>query len=814
MLTFLATVLTALSPSFVASAPLAPVQESLPASAQSATQEPTLEERLAVLVERMESERIANHIPGFALAVVVDDEVVLARGFGLADVETGRPVEADTIFAIGSSTKAFTATVIGMLQDDGVLDLDDPVTKYLPAFDLPIQGPDKAGDSTVVLRDLLSHRTGFTRMSMLWGGGSVPRSKVLETAVKAEPWAGFRERFLYSNVMFLAAGMASAAAAGQEWETLVQERIFAPLGMSSSTLAVADAQRDERLSLGYEWNTDTESYDHKQMLNLGSIGPAGCINSNVEDMAHWVRFQLAGGTVDGERLISKEVLDETWSPQMSMGGESSYGLGWMLHDREGARVIEHGGNIDGFGAEVAFMPDAGVGFVLLTNVTATPLQHGSIGIVFDALLGDLDDDAAISEDLDEYVGDYIANFASFDNATFEVSAKEGVLAVNVPGQMNYELKSPDEEGKRYFRLTNTVAVSFERDDTGAVVGMQMHQGGMNFELPREGVAIEAEIPVSELTRFLGTYENADVDMQFEAKIQNQRLALDVPDQMVFELRLPDAEGKRFFRISDEIAVRFNETEGGTVVSATFFEKDKVREFERLNAPEAEPSGLPSVAELMALRKQGGRALLLAEHGTLRTHGTVDLVQSGLEGTYRMEARLEPQAMRLVLDFGEFGKVQFGCADGAAWSSDPVHANVPLSGSQLRQLVRNHPAVLEGDWGEAFDSIVVRRVEQSDEPEGHEVIVVQATWSDLPTRTFHVDRETGRVLHMEFMRDAGIVKLPSETTYSDFREVEGVMLYHTSVEQTDWSGRTVLKLEGLEVGVELAPDFHTYTASGE
>lgn len=785
---------------------LAPAAHFAPAAL---AQDPTFEERLATLAERIEEERVSGHIPGIALAVVKDGKVVFAQGFGLADVEQGLAVKPETIFAIGSSTKAFTATMLGMLQDDGKLNFDDPITKYLPYFELPIEGPDEAGDSTVTLRDLLCHRTGFTRMSMLWGTGEVAREQILHTAVSAEPWAGFREKFLYNNVMFLAAGTAGGVAAESTWDELVQQRILIPLGMTSTTLSVTEAQADARLALGYEWNTDTESFDHKRMLDLHSIGPAGSINSNVLDMAKWLSFQMADGQHAGEQLISESALHDTWTANIAMSENMEYGMGWMLQERLEMRVIEHGGNIDGFGAQVAFMPEAGIGYVLLTNITATPLQQGSISIVFDALLGDPKPEAVqvSADDLSSYVGNYTANFATFKDATFEVLVQNEHLAVDVPGQMTFELYSPDEEGKWYFRLTDQIAISFDRDDSGRPVGLRMHQSGMTFELPREGTEVPVEIPLAELEPFLGKYHNEALDTDMRVLIQNNRLALDVPDQMIFELHAPDAEQKRQFRVTDKVSVRFNEDASGQVSTLTMFEKGGVREFQRLEATKATAErDLPTLEELFALRQIGGRALLLAKHGTIRTTGHMRAAQSGVEGSYVFEARLDPLAYRMEIDFGPFGKMAFGSDGTNAWAVNPARGYDTLNGTRLRQVLRAHPSLIFGDWRETFDSVTV---ESREELDGRAVLNVKAQYQDLSPRRMFVDAENGHVLRMDFIYTEGMMRLPIRATFSDYRMVDGVSVWHTSVERNDASGRSIQTLESIDLGVELAANFHEY-----
>ncbi len=454
------------------------------------TVEPSFQQRLDALVQRLEERRVEGHIPGMAIAVVKDDRIVLARGFGVADTDTKRPVTPGTIFAIGSSTKAFTATLIGMLVDEGKMAWDDPVTKYLPYLTLKPQTDDQTAQ--VTLRDLMSHRTGFIGMDILWIEGTVTREEALHTAARAEPWSAFRKEFHYNNTGFLAAGVALGAAAGADWETLVDRRLFQPLGMTSSDTSASKSRFDPRLSLGYAWDADKKDWEYLPMRDIDVAGPAGSINSNVLDMAQWLRFQLGHGVYNGDRLISEAAQQETWKPNSDMGNNMKYGLGWMLEEWEGRPVVHHGGNIDGFSAMVGMLPSERLGFVLLTNLNAAPLQQPSLHLVWETLVGQWQDEAADTAQFAPYLGKYLANFAQFKDVEFTVAVSHGKLALDVPGQTNFELKPPDAEGKWHFALVDAIAVGFERNDTGEVYGLTIYQGGQEFKVPKIGMPQPAE----------------------------------------------------------------------------------------------------------------------------------------------------------------------------------------------------------------------------------------------------------------------------------------------------------------------------------
>jgi CubicO group peptidase (beta-lactamase class C family) len=765
---------------------------------------PELEQRLDLLVEQLEQQRQTQHVLGMAVAVVKDDEVVLAHGFGVANVEEETPVTPETIFAIGSSTKAFTSTLVGMLVDEGKMDWDDPVTQYLPYFEMDVESSSQSAQIT--LRDVLSHRTGFTRMSLLFASGEIPREEVLLDATKAEPYASFREEFHYSNVMYMSAGVAAGKAAGTNWDTLVTERIFEPLGMSSTTTSVTQAENDSRLASGYLWDEDLQDYEYKPMRNVDNIGPAGSINSNVLDMAQWLRVQLNRGEFEGDRLISEESLRETWTTQIDITEDVGYGMGWMIREWEGQPVVEHGGNLDGFSAEVAMLPESDLGFVLLTNASVSTLPQSAANIVWDTLLGEEPADGDATEDYEPYVGEYIANFGQFKDEMFTVLVHSNRLAIDVPGQQVFELKEPDEQGKWYFVISSDIAVSFDRDEDNDVVGMKMYQAGMTFDLPREGVEVPPEIPLDELQKYLGSYRSEELQITVEVLIQNNRLAIDVPGQMVYELYPPDDEGVWVFRVTADISVSFNETATGQVNSMIMYQAGQ-----EFTMPQIESKALPTVADIMILRDAEGNEAALAAMGNYRIDSTIYSAQSGVNGTVSVYVA-GPDKYRVDSDYGKYGYSHTVVNGDQGWVESSFGPFKELRGQLLEQAKRGHPYVMTSDWRDYFDSINVVRADVLDDKE---VYVVELKAGDLPAITAYVDAVTGDVLLLEVTSiQEGGIGIPVTTRFEDFREVYGIRLPTRSISSNEETGRTIIEDETIETNLELDDDFFVLTAPEE
>ena len=789
----------------------------------AAREEPTLEQRLTKLAESLESARERAHIPGMSIAIVKDDEVVWARGFGLADVDAERPADESTVYAIGSTTKAFTATLLGMLADEGKANWDDPVTQYLPYFDLQVQSADTNAECTI--RDLLSHRHGFSRMSILWFGSTLSREEVLRTAAGAEPWDDFRENFHYCNVAYLAAGEAAGVASGSTWDEMMAKRIFVPLGMTASTVSTQEAQRDRRLALGYLWDKVDERVEHEEMIDLETIGPAGSVNSNVVDMAQWLRLQLGGGEVDGTRLISAERLRETWAPQIEIADGVSYGLGWMLREYEGRKVVEHGGNIDGFSAQIGLIPEENLGYVLLMNLSASPLQQASLSHVFDALLEEWPEEPqtlqgeedgstpteAEAIDFGDFQGIYVANFAQFRDEEFEVLVNDDRMALDVPGQLTFDLNAPNGEGKWTFAMSDEIAVSFQRDDLGAVVGLTMHQSGFDFEVPRKGVEIVPEVPATELEKYVGTYVREIGGKRVKLSIVQGRLTMeDKGNWLAFTT--PDAEGYAPLRARADQGATFHVDAEGNVESFMYHGTSGDRLFNRLAAkPEGE---LPTLDEIHALRKTDARIAALKAAGGTRVTGRVWVAQAGVQGTLVNYAKGSDRYAS-HMDFGKFGRVDLVARGEEAWRFTSMRGFDVLKGDELAQALLDHPGAVEGDWNDHFDSIEVVRNDTVEVGEGEAmserpVHVVRLKKGKLPSRTYWIDAEHGDLLRVKQVVVEGPVKIPVTINQFDFKELGGIR-YASRVEISNpETGRMVMTLDPIQTGLELGDEAFTLT----
>jgi CubicO group peptidase (beta-lactamase class C family) len=327
-------------------------------------------------------------IPGMAIAIVKDDKVIFAKGYGVRDINKPEPVDENTLFAVASNSKAFTTASLAILIDEGKIGgWDDKVSKYLPEF----QMYDPYVTSEITIRDLVSHRSGLDTFSgdLLWYDTNYSTDEILRRVRYLKPVRGFRAGYGYQNLMFIAAGRIIEKVSGKAWSAFIKERILTPLGMTRTTTTVRDLKENYALP-------HNESGGKLRALPLGNvdsgIGLAG-LNSSVADMAKWLRLQLGRGTFEGKEIFKQARSGEMWQqnifipvnafPQKDAPTQmfNGYGLGWFLNDYRGRKLVSHTGGLDGMITQTAMLPAENLGLVVLTNS-----ETGAIGIMRNKIL--------------------------------------------------------------------------------------------------------------------------------------------------------------------------------------------------------------------------------------------------------------------------------------------------------------------------------------------------------------------------------------------------------------------------------------------
>lgn len=339
-----------------------------------------------VLRALVEEERERFGVPGVAVAVVRDGEVLLCEGFGVRDVTSGEPVGPDTHFPIASDTKAFTAALLCQLADEGAVDLDAPVRSVVPWFEMH----DPLATALVTPRDLLAHRTGLPRHDFVWYGDTDLTLEDVARRLRHLPLSRQpRQTWQYNNLCFNTAGYVTEVVTGQPWDEALRTRLLAPLGMRSTVLGPHDPSIKE---LAQPYKPAEGGPELQELPSRSKVGPAGGIVATATDMAQWLQARL------GRRpeVLSEAALAQLHTPAM-VGGTGmaafderqpmGYALGTQVESYRGHRVVRHGGNLVGYSSDVCVVPAAGIGVVVLTNLHGTALRDALALMVLDRLLG-------------------------------------------------------------------------------------------------------------------------------------------------------------------------------------------------------------------------------------------------------------------------------------------------------------------------------------------------------------------------------------------------------------------------------------------
>jgi hypothetical protein len=457
----------------------------------------------------------------------------------------------------------------------------------------------------LTIRDVLCHRSGLERGDLLWYGSDYSREEILRRVRYLKPTWSFRSNFGYQNIMFLAAGQAAAAAAGKSWDALVKERIFTPLGMTSSNTSTKDlAGQDNVASPHDKVEGKVQSVPWR---NIDNIAPAGAINSNVVDMAQWVRMQLNEGKYNNQTLITSGSMKEMHMGQTIIRLEGTmeklypgthfmnYGLGWFLQDYQGRKVVQHGGNIDGMSAMVAMIPEEKIGVVILTNMNGTALRDALMYVAFDYLLpvqgtkrdwsaeilkafkgmqeiaekaekkreADRIKDTKPSLELKNYVGTY-SNEMYGD---LKVSEENGKLVVNYNPAFIGDLEHWHYDTFRAnwrARLVGKSFVTFTLNAAGKVEAVKVENFGDFKRAPEKAPDVVAlSMSEDDMKKYVGKYEIKQPPLDISIEMIGGKLKAVIPGQPVGTL-VPVAQDRfkvSFAEAPTEIYVQFEMASG-------------------------------------------------------------------------------------------------------------------------------------------------------------------------------------------------------------------------------------------------------------
>lgn len=356
----------------------------IPAAAQQSPDTP-----LAGIETLIEQELAEQKIPGAAVAVIRDGEIILLEGYGFRDAEENLPMTPDTMIPIASLTKQFTVSALGTLVRQGKLDWDEPVRDYLPEFRVA----DDYATLNATTRDLVTHRIGLPRHDWAWFGSPASRED-LYGRLRYFPFnQGIRTTFQYNNFMFMTAGLLAGRLAGTSYEDYVESSLFEPVGLTRTNFSLAELARDADHATGYELDNERE-LSREPFASAEAMAPTGAINSTARDLARWMQMLLDEGEIGGERILLPSDVQSMMQPMMPVGqsmfpefGHRMYGMGFFVQNYRGYETASHGGNMPGAAASMVLVPKENIGVVVLTNRSYARLRDGLPWEIVDRLLG-------------------------------------------------------------------------------------------------------------------------------------------------------------------------------------------------------------------------------------------------------------------------------------------------------------------------------------------------------------------------------------------------------------------------------------------
>lgn len=725
-----------------------------------------LQKGLQTIEEKVEKRRNELGIPGMSLVIVKDGEIIFMKGFGYKDFENKIAVTPDTQFAIGSATKAFTALSVLISADEGKVNLDESPKKYLPYFKMY----DPETDKNMTVRDLMDHSSGLNRTDLAMITGQLTRQELIQVAGEAKPMAKLREKFFYQNIMFAAAGEITAQVQKTSWEKFVPERIFKPLGMMNSTMSMVQMQKAKDYSFGYEYNFDTKETRRLPFREIQPVAPAGSINSSARDMAKWITFVMNGGSAGGKRLVSEKGFDEWTKKQMNItpNGKMAYGLGWFLQEWNGLKVVQHGGNIDGFNSMVAMIPEKKLGFVMLTNVSGSPLGNELMPAVWENILGNPNNAQNVSADaMQKEVGKYNFAAAGFD---IDVKIENGKLVAVVPNQPTYVLENV---GGRKYKLGGApdgFFITFKDTE------LYLEQPQGNYTLPK-AAAEQKTANTEALKELLGRYQSEKGTATVEIKEVEGKVALVVEGQQPYFLIEKEKDVYRMNPLPEDFSLKVKRSADGKISDIILAQPQGEPSFRRLD-PNAVNTPLITVDELMAksIEAAGGEAnwrritsrMMIAD---------VDFINQGVKGNTTSYAKF-PNKSATETTMTALGKTiakGYEFFDGAG--GEELYTFAPVekyAGKKLEDIKLGADFYSLLNWKTNYKKVEVKGIEKVGDEECYVVEFTPEKGTRVTelysTKTFLLMKRRGVITS-----STSEVSLPYSNVFSDYRDVDGIKL---------------------------------------
>ena len=503
-----------------------------------------LDKRLKGLDSELEKVLKKLEEPGFAIAIVENDQILYSKGFGYRDYENKIKVDSNTLFAIGSATKSFTSSLLGVLREDEKLNFEDSPIDHINE----LRFYNSQMNDVISIRDMMSHRTGLPRHDASWYFFPTFSKDSLVSRVKHhKPFTSVRNQWWYNNFMFMLQGVVAERITNKTWSENIKEMIFDPLGMTRSNTSIAELENSENAAFGY-------SQDFKKMdyYKIAGMGPAGSINSSVNEMSKWLITWINKGEYKGKKILPPNYTEEAISSQSVVVANlpdednpglhlTNYGYGWFLSSYKGHYRVEHGGNIDGFSTSAAFYPSDKVGIIVLSNQNASNTPSIVRNIISDRMLDvkktdwlkyhfdKLKEAELIQKELDKNedsdkikgtnpsrsMNEYEGEYTNLGYGTFDISMKNDSLFMKIPNKtfwlshhhydtfLPYELKN----GKVNLEDESVIFITFSADQLGEIKKLSTGlEPAIEEPIYFDRKIKTIEIETSELDKYVGDFK--------------------------------------------------------------------------------------------------------------------------------------------------------------------------------------------------------------------------------------------------------------------------------------------------------------------
>ena len=563
-----------------------------------------LDKRLKGLDSELEKVLKKLEEPGFAVAIVENDQILYSKGFGYRDYENKIKVDSNTLFAIGSATKSFTSSLLGVLREDEKLDFEDSPIDHINE----LRFYNSQMNDVISIRDMMSHRTGLPRHDASWYFFPTFSKDSLVSRVKHhKPFTSVRNQWWYNNFMFMLQGVVAERITNKTWSENIKEMIFDPLGMTRSNTSIAELENSENAAFGY-------SQDFKKMdyYKIAGMGPAGSINSSVNEMSKWLITWINKGEYKGRKILPPNYTEEAISSQSVVVANlpdednpglhlTNYGYGWFLSSYKGHYRVEHGGNIDGFSTSAAFYPSDKVGIIVLSNQNASNTPSIVRNIISDRMLDvkktdwlkyhfdKLKEAELIQKELDKNedsdkikgtnpsrsMNEYQGEYTNLGYGTFDISMKNDSLFMKIPNKtfwlshhhydtfLPYELKN----GKVNLEDESVIFITFSADQLGEIKKLSTGlEPAIEEPIYFDRKIKPIDIETSELDKYVGDFKF--MKNTCKTYLKEDVLYVFVPEQPEYRL---NPIGKHLFSIEklDGYKIKFDVSENEKVTHISF-----------------------------------------------------------------------------------------------------------------------------------------------------------------------------------------------------------------------------------------------------